>query len=202
MKTPCTPLTQTSVRQPSTGHFHRLLSLALVLVLLVPLLLQLAGCSKKQAIDPELAELAVYDAIEYEIGNQYSYVQSIIWANNEIVALASDNSGVNSLLRLSTDGKLLGTVPLAAIPGLMTDPAQPSSAYLDGVFAGPNGSLLVTATDYSDPMKSVRPAFFRAISTSLRFLGLRYCKRARCNCRSCDVRGTAICSPVKGCIPV
>lgn len=156
MKTPCTPLTQTSVRQPSTGHFHRLLSLALVLVLLVPLLLQLAGCSKKQAIDPELAELAVYDAIEYEIGNQYSYVQSIIWANNEIVALASDNSGVNSLLRLSTDGKLLGTVPLAAIPGLMTDPAQPSSAYLDGVFAGPNGSLLVTATDYSDPMKSVR----------------------------------------------
>jgi len=38
----------------------------------------------------------------------------------------------------------------------MTDPNQPSSAYLDGIFAGPAGSLLVTTTDYSDPMKSVR----------------------------------------------
>ncbi|MCD8499414.1 MAG: hypothetical protein LRY35_05825, partial [Clostridiales bacterium] len=96
---------------------------------------QLAGCSKKPAIDPDLAELAIYDAIEYEIGDQYSYVQSIIWANGEIIALASDNMGVNSLVRISPEGQLLGTLPLDAIPGLMTDPAEPSTAYLDGVFA-------------------------------------------------------------------
>jgi len=82
---------------------RRRLSLALLFVLLVPLLLQLAGCSKKPAIDPEFAELAVYDAIEFEIGDQYSYVQSIIWANGEIIALASDNVGVNSLIRISPE---------------------------------------------------------------------------------------------------
>lgn len=142
---------------PTKAHaLRRRLSLALLFVLLVPLLLQLAGCSKKPAIDPEFAELAVYDAIEFEIGDQYSYVLSIIWANGEIIALASDNVGVNSLIRISPEGQLIGTVPLDAIPGLMTDPNQPSSAYLDGIFAGPAGSLLVTTTDYSDPMKSVR----------------------------------------------
>ncbi len=156
MKTTISAQTHPAACRTAALPLRRLISFALLLVLVVPLVLQLAGCNKKPAIDPDLAELAIYDVIEYEIGDQYSYVQSIIWANGEIIALASDNMGVNSLVRISPEGQLLGTVPLDAVPGLMTDPAEPSTAYLDGVFAGPSGSLLVTATDYSDPMKSVR----------------------------------------------
>ncbi|NCC77237.1 MAG: hypothetical protein EOM08_12475, partial [Clostridia bacterium] len=55
-----------------TSVYRRLLSLVLLLVLVVPLMLQLAGCSKKPVVDPDLADLAIYDVIEYEIGDQYS----------------------------------------------------------------------------------------------------------------------------------
>ena len=156
MKTLAQRMTESPIHNEGKGTSRRLISLALLLVLVIPLLLQLSACSKKQAIDPELAELAVYDAVEYDIGDQYSYVQSIIWANGEIIALASDMTGINTLLRISPDGKLLGTVPTNAIPGLTTDPNQPATAYLDGIFAGPDGALLITATNYSDPQKSVR----------------------------------------------
>jgi ABC-type glycerol-3-phosphate transport system substrate-binding protein len=150
------PLTPRHSPLPSP---RRLACLFLVLFLTLPILLPLSGCSRQPDVDPELANLAVYDAVEYEIGNQYSYVQSVIWANGEIVMLASDANGLNSLVRVSPAGQVLGTVPLTAIPGLMTDPSQPATAYLDGVYTGPQNTILVTATDYSDQQKLVRTLY-------------------------------------------
>lgn len=132
--------------------FRRIASLLIVILLLSPL----AACSKKPALDLDLAELAVYDAAEYTVGDQFNYIQSMIWADNGLVALASDANGVTSLVRISTTGALNGSIPLNQIPGLAT---QPANAYLDGLYNGPSGNLFVTATSYADAQESVRTLY-------------------------------------------
>ena len=135
-----------------SATLRRIASLLIIILLLTPL----AACSKKPALDLGLDDLAVYDVAEYTVGDQFSYIQSMIWANGEIVALASDMNGVTSLQRLSTTGQLLGSIALDQIPGLST---QPGSGSLDGLYSGPSGNFFITATNYSDPKESVRTLY-------------------------------------------
>ncbi|MDD2534082.1 MAG: extracellular solute-binding protein [Eubacteriales bacterium] len=137
----------------------RSLALLLVITLTFALLLPLTACAKKPALDLGLDQVAIYDAAEYTIGEQFNYVQNMIWSNNEIIAMAMDAQGMTSLVRLSTDGQILGNISLAQIKNLPTTENMGSSASLDGFFAGPNGSLIVTVTDYSDPAATVRTLY-------------------------------------------
>ncbi len=131
---------------------RRIASLLVIVLLLTPL----AACSKKPALDLGLDDLAVYDVAEYTVGDQFSYIQSMIWANGEIVALASDMNGLTSLQRISTTGQIIGSIALDQIPGWS---AQPGSVSLDGLYNGPAGNIFVTATNYSDAKESVRTLY-------------------------------------------
>lgn len=138
---------------------NRILPLLLIVILVMATVLPLAACAKKPALDLGLDEVAIYDMVEFDLGDQYNYVQNMIWANNEIVAMAQTAQGITDLVRISPDGKLVGKISLAAIPNLPTDPTMPANAYVDGLFSGPSGSLLVTVTDYSDQTQSVRTLY-------------------------------------------
>jgi ABC-type glycerol-3-phosphate transport system substrate-binding protein len=140
---------------------HPILRTIALLLALVLVTLPLAACRKKPALDINLGDLAVYDLVEYTVGDQYSYIQSMIWTNGEILALAADNMGLSSVVRLSTTGEILGTVDLSRIPGVPREanPSEGITGYVDGLYAGPNDTFYLTVTDYSDPSQSVRTLY-------------------------------------------
>lgn len=152
-------MTQKNHAPSHLQHIKRWGTAALALSMLLTLILPLAACAQKPALDLGLDEVAIYDSTTFDLGDTYSYIQNMIWANNEIIAMAQTQQGLTELLRISTEGQIVGKVPLTGIPNLMTEAGQASTAYIDGLFSSPTGNLIVTATDYSDSLQSVRSLY-------------------------------------------
>ncbi len=151
--------TQRQILHKSKSQTLRFVASFLAITLLAALVLPLSACAKKPALDMGLEEVAIYDATSFDLGAKYSYIQNMIWANNELVAMAQTAQGVTDLVRISPEGQVTGKISLSAIPNIMTEPNQASNAYIDGLFSSASGNLIVTATDYSDPLQSVRSLY-------------------------------------------
>lgn len=119
--------------------------IALILSLAL-LFTSLSACGKKRELNLDLDNLVQYDVTEYLVTDQYAYIQSMVMIDQEIIVLASDATGINKLVRIDSEGKILGEIPLDFLNESVT---------MDGMYAA-GSKLYVTATDYSDPSKMIR----------------------------------------------